>query len=314
MAVAAAIGVGTDETSNGGMPSSNLSQRLSNKMKMMPNHLGDINRSIEKMTIGSYPVNAAGPAGPVIGPSPVTTNALPVNTQASTRRGSNWTNSTEGYGSMRSEQSMMSSRRCSDVSAMSQSSNISTRAMMNSPWDPMSADSSRRSSMASNHGGSNPVAGNEAQPNIGQHLNRLHRRAQQQTVMTQQSIDGRSPSAMSSMTVTGAPTPTNAPMPSMVAPTMQLNNGQGNHQGGRRASDPVRVLDRHFGVDANMSRRGSYNNHMPQQQQRVPVHGQRIRGMSGDTYFHQQPPMVSDFSTLFFRHHHRLYHLSESWS
>merc|ERR1719273_1541906 len=97
--------------------------------------------------------------------------------QANTRRGSNWTNSTEGYGSMRSEQSMMSSRRCSDVSAMSQGSNVSTRAMMNSPWDPMSADSSRRSSMASNHGG-----GAEAppQPGIGQHLNRLHRRAQQQ--------------------------------------------------------------------------------------------------------------------------------------
>merc|ERR1719273_1058536 len=106
---------------------------------------------------------------------------------AANRRGSNWTNSTEGYGSMRSEQSMMSSRRCSDVSAMSQNSNVSTRAMMNSPWDPMSAESSRRSSMGSNHGtmASSDNHAPPPPPNIGQHLHRLHRRAQQQQMMQQ---------------------------------------------------------------------------------------------------------------------------------
>jgi hypothetical protein len=49
------------------------------------------------------------------------TPAVPVNNNNNNgggRRDSNWTTSTEGYGSMRSEQSMMS-RRCSDVSAMS---------------------------------------------------------------------------------------------------------------------------------------------------------------------------------------------------
>ena len=150
MAVAAAIGVGADDTpsTRGQLPGNNaLSQRLSNKMKMIPNHLGEINRSIEKMSIGSYAStnnqhcsmpSSGMPSNGNTGPMPVTT--MPPSTN---RRGSNWTNSTEGYGSMRSELSMMSSRRCSDVSAMSQGSNISTRAMMNSPWDHMSAESSR---------------------------------------------------------------------------------------------------------------------------------------------------------------------------
>ena len=112
MAVAAAIGVDADEA----LPVSNgpVGPRLQNKMKMIPNHLGDINRSIEKMSLGSFnpPPNTC----PSMGQAPATT--MPVT--ANTRRGSNWTNSTEGYGSMRSEQSILSSRRCSDVSAMSQ--------------------------------------------------------------------------------------------------------------------------------------------------------------------------------------------------
>ena len=111
MAVAAAIGVGSDEQMPMPQAGGNLAQRLSNKMKMMPNHIGEINRSIEKMSIGSYPQQHC--SMPMHGATQI--QAPQVN-----RRGSNWTNSTEGYGSMRSEQSMMSSRRCSDVSAMSQ--------------------------------------------------------------------------------------------------------------------------------------------------------------------------------------------------
>merc|ERR1739846_193209 len=87
---------------------------------------------------------------------------------------------------------------------------------------------------------------------------------------------GRRGSDMSAMT-----TPTNPPIP---------------HQSSvRRASDPVRTLDRNFGVqDGQISRHqrsGSYNQINMGHQQRVPMHGQRIRGMSGDTYFHQQPAM-----------------------
>ena len=166
---------------------------------------------------------------------------------------------------------------------------------MNSPWDPMSADSSRRSSMASNHGG-----GAEAppQPGIGQHLNRLHRRAQQQQMMPTPSAtptmeQGRRGSDMSAMT-----TPTNPPISQQQQPPIP-------HQSSvRRASDPVRTLDRNFGVqDGQISRHqrsGSYNQINMGHQQRVPMHGQRIRGMSGDTYFHQQPPMVRKNDLLYF--------------
>ena len=113
MAVAAAIGVEADEA----LPVQNglAGPRLQNKMKMIPNHIGDINRSIEKMSIGSFNPPPSNTCAPSMGQTQTT---MPVT--ANTRRGSNWTNSTEGYGSMRSEQSMMSSRRCSDVSAMSQ--------------------------------------------------------------------------------------------------------------------------------------------------------------------------------------------------
>jgi hypothetical protein len=56
----------------------------------------------------------------------------------------------------------------------------------------------------------------------------------------------------------------------------------------RRASDPVRTLDRNFGVGGGQlsrhQRSGSYNqlNNLGcnQMQQRVPLHGQRIRGLS----------------------------------
>ena len=145
MAVAAAIGVGPEDPMSGGasgpgrqrgLPATGnnaLSQRLSNKMKLMPNHhpvaLGEINRSIEKMSIGSNYATSGGAPPQCTGVVAATTNphcgipmtqtSVPLSTN-NTRRGSNWTNSTEGYGSMRSEQSMMNSRRCSDVSAMSQ--------------------------------------------------------------------------------------------------------------------------------------------------------------------------------------------------
>merc|ERR1719336_3270467 len=60
------------------------------------------------------------------------------------RRDSNWTVSTEGYGSMRSNTS--TSRRCSELSQMSA---MSGRQAMQSPaWDPISPGSSRRSSEA----------------------------------------------------------------------------------------------------------------------------------------------------------------------
>ena len=265
MAVAAAIGVEAEEA----IPNVAMGPRLQNKMKMMqPNHLGDINRSIEKMSIGNNSFNPPNTC-PSMGQAGTT---MPV--QANNRRGSNWTNSTEGYGSMRSEQSMMSSRRCSDVSvAMSQGSNVPQ-------WDPMSADSSRRSSMASNHGGNVQ----DHQVNINNHLDRLHRRASKQNQM--QVTPVATPTPMMNM----VRTPTNVlppqPMPNHAQQPMV------NHGSGRRASDPVRMLDRNFGVEGQMSRHGRSGSFGPvqpaAQPPRVPIHGQRIRGMSGDTYFQQQ--------------------------
>jgi len=95
----------------------------------------------------------------------------------------------------------------------------------------------------------------------------------------------------------------------------QQQMSQQNQHTIRRASDPVRALDRNFGVTGNntaqaqsnlvQSQRnrtgGSYNqlNNMQQQQMlggRMPLHGQKIRGASGDSHFqggmqHMQQPM-----------------------
>jgi len=205
MAVAAAIGVCNDDMDCN--PShqgpNNLSNRLANKLKAdsriratnSPAILGDINRSIEKMSLGSggkggsrvtgqtslagYNSRSMCSTGMVSGQTIASTPAMPVGNNNPGRRDSNWTNSTEGYGSMRSEQSMMS-RRCSDISAMSQGSNVSMRAQMNSPWDPISADSSRRSSLAGGHEQGTAVPANP----ISHHLSRLHKKAQ--TIQQQQ--------------------------------------------------------------------------------------------------------------------------------
>ena len=95
-----------------------MAQRIRNKMgPRVPNIprrgqtavMGEINKSIEKMSIGEMG-NGKGmkqsrqPSGP-----PQTTALMQPN-----RRDSNWTVSTEGYGSMRSNTS--TSRRCSELS------------------------------------------------------------------------------------------------------------------------------------------------------------------------------------------------------
>ena len=98
-----------------------MAQRIRNKMgPRVPNIprrgqtavMGEINKSIEKMSIGEMGGNNNGkgtkqsrqPSGP-----PQTTALMQPN-----RRDSNWTVSTEGYGSMRSNTS--TSRRCSELS------------------------------------------------------------------------------------------------------------------------------------------------------------------------------------------------------
>ena len=75
--------------------------------------MGEINRSIEKMSLGDMSGGGLKPSGDVkgrnMGPGPATSLMT-----AGNRRDSAWTVSTEGYGSMRSNTS--ASRRCSELS------------------------------------------------------------------------------------------------------------------------------------------------------------------------------------------------------
>ena len=173
-----------------------MAQRIRNKMgPRVPNIprrgqtavMGEINKSIEKMSIGEMGGNGKGmkqsrqPSGP-----PQTTALMQPN-----RRDSNWTVSTEGYGSMRSNTS--TSRRCSELSQVKlippfastfccrsslfisqtfffyQMSAVSGRQAMQSPaWDPISPGSSRRSSEA---------GGARMSPVMSHHLTKLHKKA-----------------------------------------------------------------------------------------------------------------------------------------
>ena len=298
MAVAAAIGVGTGDDLDVGLPPND---RLHHNRLKMPhndgggggniavgsfpvsttNNLGEINRSIEKMSIG---VGGGGS-------NAVMSGTRMANVGSGTlRRDSNWTNSTEGYGSMRSSvaqdnsaaaTSMLNSRRCSEVSAMSQGSNFSTTAVRNSPWigeqsGAMSTcSSSRRSSLAGT--------------GISGHLSRLH-----QKVETACNSPAPPNGRMSSMSGCSLPPPPSYGQHAQFQQQQQQHHQQQQQQGQtRRASDPVRMLDRNFGVGGQMSkhRSGSYTNlsQSQSQQQRVPLHGQQVHGMGGGNLMSGMP-------------------------
>ena len=210
---------------------------------------------------------------------------------------------------------------------------------MNSPWDPISAGSSRRSSLVT--GGGNANGNNETGtgPAISQHLGRLRKKAQ--TVQQEHQLQSLTPNATQSENLRNMSGRTSAMSDcSLPASATQLHNThlqhmqnmqhsyntqtnnrlqqqtwnnannlqypqaqyqqgvQPNGQGPRRASDPVRALDRNFGVTPShnqsqgvlnqRNKSGSFQNITNAQQhmsQRVPLHGQRIRGTSGDSHF-----------------------------
>merc|ERR1719270_1833878 len=189
------------------------------------------------------------PSGP-----PQTTAVMQPN-----RRDSNWTVSTEGYGSMRSNTS--ASRRCSELSQMSSMS--TARQNLQSPaWDPISPGSSRRSS----------EAGARMSPVMSHHLSKLHKKAL--AAGTTSSLA----QSQSGMSMAGdLMTSYNSVMTeSMSGSNVQMEDGQG-----RRMSDPVRPLDRNFGVGGQLSRHRSFGNLQGGQNQRQPLHQQRIRGQEG---------------------------------
>merc|ERR1719422_1822553 len=261
IAVAAAIGVG-GEFGESSFRTNNLANRMRNKLApRVPNIprrgqtavMGEINRSNEKMSLGDGGMKADTKSRGMGGPG--NTVMMPNN-----RRDSSWTVSTEGYGSMRSNTS--ASRRCSELSQMSSMS--TARQNLQSPaWDPISPGSSRRSS----------EAGARMSPVMSHHLSKLHKKAlaagttsslaQSQSAMSVAGDlmtsynDGRS-SAMSE-----------------AMPGVQMEDGQG-----RRMSDPVRPLDRNFGVGGQMSRHRSFGN-LQAGGERQPLHQQRVRGQEG---------------------------------
>ncbi len=107
--------------------------------------------------------------------------------------------------------------------------------MNSSSWDPLSADSSRRSSLAASDQG------------IAKQLDRLHRKAQ--AAQMSHEVSGRQ-SAMSD----GPSSQQQQQQPGASAPNPALSSyGQP-----RRASDPGRALDRNFGLGGQMSRHKSY--------------------------------------------------------
>lgn len=189
---------------------------------------------------------------------------------------------------------------------------------MNSPWDPISSESSRRSSLV--NGPANQDANLPSNTTgMSHHLDRLRKKAQtiqQQTgnpvatptpQLHPRDIQGNNPvhnngnsgrmSAMSGCSLPGSANQMNNMHLQQQYNMMQTSSQMNNQHGVRRASDPVRALDRNFGLSNNegnlqqSSRNrfsGSYTqlSNMQQlqmqQQGRVPLHGQRIRGTSGD--------------------------------
>ncbi len=294
MAVAAAIGVNDSNSNSGGSATSavmsapavaNVGSRLNGKTAMVD---FDINSSIEKMSL-----DGGNNGTTKMMPTRKTSHPRQTNVAMDFRRDSGWTNSTEGYGSMPSSQGNNSnmgnmvtdnSRRCSEVSV---ASNFSTTAVRNSTWcagADMSMCSSRRSSMVSTHqeAGNKGVVGGGG---IGQHLNRLQQKAE---AMQSGANNGRQ-SVMSSCSMNSAQHPQQQQQ--MYGHQQQQYDADG---GVRRASDPVRMLDRNFGVGAGtlnnhnnagghhqqgMTRHRSYTQLNTAQQQRVPLHGQNVRGM-----------------------------------
>ncbi len=227
MAVAAAIGVTAGGDSVNENSVSNISSRIGLKSKKAKSSklastsasatsgVGELNRSIEKMTIQNADQDRRHSSSNWMG---TTTNS----TQAAT--------GSEGYASMPSSASSMLSRRCSELSQASSAGNASTRANLSSPvcWENSNSNSS-----------------------TSQHLERLQRKAHQQMQQQQQQHYQHLPTS--------------------------------DHHQMRRASDPVKSLDRNFGV--HHPRRASYGNNMAnntnssQQQQQLytPQQGMPVR-------------------------------------
>ena len=131
------VATGVHGQHEAGVPSfqpRNSLSRLNQKKKLMSKRsggnqqpplpiMGDINRSIEKMSLEAPPQSAEAPPRQTEygGSGGTTEGTLLVNDGNRVRRNSSWTTvSTEGYGSMKTGNSEQISRRASELSAASQ--------------------------------------------------------------------------------------------------------------------------------------------------------------------------------------------------
>lgn len=150
---------------------------------------------------------------------------------------------------------------------------------MNSPWgggldSAVSTDGSRRNSLNVNQSLNASYTQQQDGSKMSQHLSRLHKKAQDHQAMA----------AASSK-------PGVAPSSHTVPPPSQ----QHQHPSSRRASDPVRALDRNFGVGQQTSkpqRSGSFTQINDQQSSRMPMHGQPYHGGSNFQQLQPQQPPV----------------------
>jgi len=292
--------------SSSGIPSSN-SETLgqSQQQRVQQQGLSEINRSIEKMTLQTMNNGESSSSHSATNKSGCKTTST-----SSSRRDSDWTSvSTEdpGYGSMRSDNQVNGSRRCSELSSASQVSNVSTRAVVNSnggagagPGSGVWSESQSQTTSGANSRRSSSANGGDQQANaaghpqqgarIGQHLSRLHKKAQEHGLRHQQlQHDTGRQSVMSECNTNN---PSSSPGLSTNA-TLAPSTGYG----GRRASDPVRVLDRNFGVGGphhiqSRHRSGSYAG--GQQQHAENNHNYQVapskNSGAGNSYQHYPPP------------------------
>ncbi|XP_069949724.1 transcriptional activator cubitus interruptus isoform X3 [Cherax quadricarinatus] len=212
------------------------------------------------------------------------------------RRDSNSTVSTY-YGSMRSDSSLHpNSRRSSEVSQVSAAS-MSRQNMVSSPYDPISLGSSRRSSENSNFN----MAG--IAQSMSSHLAKLQRRAigNGELYNTSNLVVQTQNMSLSQDNLQGGGWANTNNMGAMSASMAGTNFGamgplgpvdpQSRCEGPRRASDPVRPLDRGMGMGEDGSRRlhrhHSYNTFNPRTPlppitPRHPNHGLQLDQVAED--------------------------------
>ena len=242
MAVAAAIGVGSNLSANDTeplQPVADFGNRIGQKSKVkrqikaiMPSssptevtmsgsgsHVGEINRSIEKMTLGNQ--------------TPVQPSTINDKTDQHYRRDSNWTSSTEGYGSMKSDGTQVASRRESELSQVRSTYTYFKKTQITLPIISQNSNFSNHTKKGWHESSSSSGLKKSPPAGITQQLDRLHRKAQTASPFPSGISSSGRQSVMSDCTT------------EMSGTLAGAGSNQACYGQPRRASDPVRSsLDR----------------------------------------------------------------------